>query len=370
MPLRWTRRRRRALDIVGLLGLIALAALSCAAREPYRIGVVLGEEGNAGARAAVDAINREGGIHGHPVELTVGGGGSDGSAERALAAAEKLAGDPQVLAVVGHANSSASLAASQVYNAAHIPQVAPTTTAPIFSRAGPYSFRLVPSDESQAEFLASTLAADRPERLAIVYVNDDYGRALRQLVDAALARKGLHPAFEAPYVEVDTASSADLVDGMARRNATTLLWLGRASFFRHVMPRLRKALPSVQVLASDSFGGQAVEMDRTHVFDGVRYVRFVDVTRTDSAMQAFRRDYAVFHPGNISDEAVMSYDAVRTIALGLGAVGNDRVKLRQWLSELGARVPAARGVSGTISFADTTTRVSAYHLRVVAPAVP
>ncbi len=356
---------RRIAIAAALLG--AAVSGACRDNKPYRLGVVLGGEGMGGARAAVDVVNAAGGINGHRLELRSGGGASTGSAEIALAAAESLADDASVLAVVGHANSSASLAASQVYNARGMIQLAATTTAPIYSHAGPYSFRMVSSDEDQARFLADTIAAMHPHGLTIVYVNDDYGRALRLLVRTALAAHHQGIAYEAPYVESDTAGNAELIGAVRRHNTDMLLWLGRAMFYSTVSRGLHESLPGLKVIASDGFGGSTVEDDVSHLFEGVRYVRFIDVNRSDSAMTAFRRVYRAVGTSHMSDEAVLAFDAVRVLAEAIRTGGPNREAIRTYLSQLGKSRAAYQGVTGPIEFTDRRARVSAYHLREVAP---
>jgi len=135
-----------------------LLLFACRERAPLRIGVVLDPDGLRGAVMAADDLNAGGGINGRRLELRVVNGLSSTSAKDALTAAESLATDATILAVVGHTNSNASLAASQVYNERHVVQIAPTSTAPLYSHAGPYSFRMVPSDLYQGEFLAKVVA--------------------------------------------------------------------------------------------------------------------------------------------------------------------------------------------------------------------
>src|SRR5258706_15225597 len=153
-----------------------LLLFACRGRAPLRIGVVLDPDGLRGAVMAADDLNAGGGINGRRLELRVVNGLSSTSAKDALTAAESLATDATILAVVGHTNSNASLAASQVYNERHVVQIAPTSTAPLYSHAGPYSFRMVPSDLYQGEFLAKVVAGDSPHPIVPVVFADDADR--------------------------------------------------------------------------------------------------------------------------------------------------------------------------------------------------
>ena len=104
---------------VACAGLLAAAVAACRADHdpPIRIGVVVDGDGIVGARLALEDALAAGGIAGRTLELVVVPPRMATVAEPSILAADSLAGDPHVVAVVGHSNSAASLAASQVYNA-------------------------------------------------------------------------------------------------------------------------------------------------------------------------------------------------------------------------------------------------------------
>ncbi len=139
---------------------MALTTTGCRSKETVRFGIVVTEEAVIAAQLAASEINASGGIQGHPLELRVIAGGSSTRASLSIAAAEELSGDSSVIGVIGHSNSSASLSAAQIYNARHLVQIAPTSSAPLLSQVGPYTFRLVPSDVHQAKFLADQVVAE------------------------------------------------------------------------------------------------------------------------------------------------------------------------------------------------------------------
>lgn len=344
---RWSGDGRRA-----RAAFVVLAVLTaCREARPYKVGVVLGREGEEGARLALEQVNAAGGVRGRKLEALNLSGAWNASAQVALQVAESLASDPRVMAVIGHANSSASLAASQVYNERHVVQIAPTTTAPLFSQAGPYSFRLVASDEYQARFLADQALTRPGLRIAVLYVNDDYGRALHSLLVATLAERSVRPVYEGAYVEDDTANGAPVLLGsLAAAHPTTLLWLGRADEFVRIAGQLRAALPHLDVLASDGFGGVTVEGASAGLLDGVKYVRLVDIERPDTALQRVRTEYRKLGHGDLPDQTALAYDAVLLVAQALRDVGPDRDAVRDWLAQLGRGRSAFPGITGPLAF--------------------
>lgn len=351
-------------------GLTMLAVMAaCSDRAPYRLGVVASTDGMRGAELAARDINKSGGVRGRPIELHSVGGASSSNAAIALQVAETLAADARVLAVIGHANSSASLAASQVYNARRVVQVAPTSTTPLFSAAGPYSFRLVGSDEFQGRFLADEIVAERPKRVAVVYVNDDYGRALHRSLEAELRQRGVATVRAYPYAEQDTSGRRELVAALAHQRPEMLAWLGRVGYFALVAAPLRAALPSLRIVASDGFGGPEVDADPRGLFAGVRHARLTDMGRADTLLQRVRRQYRTEAGADMSDEAALSYDAVLLLAEAVRAAGPDRPAIRDWMARVGRTSPAFTGVTGPIVFTDSGDRVPHYVL-VTAGSVP
>lgn len=353
---------------------IALAAMTagCSESSPYTFGVVLGGEGVRGAELAAATVNDGGGINGHRIVLKNFGGATSSGAQEAIGVAEQMVGDPDVLAVIGHSNSSASLAASQVYNARHVVQVAPTTTAPLFSEAGPWSFRLVASDEHQAAFIVRQLLdGGRAPRTALVYVNDDYGRPLRQLLLRELRTRGVPVAYEGPYAEGETAESeSEVVRSLAAVKPEVLIWAGRPTGYLAIAGPLRAALPNLRIVGSDGFGGVAVEEDPLHRFDGVRYVRLVDLRRPDSALQAVRSRYRADGGADLSDQAALAYDAVMLLADAVRHTGPNRDAIREWLSHVGRDRPPYQGVTGPIGFPEGGDRSPTYVLTTVGAPEP
>lgn len=334
-----------------LAALITLGGLSCSRPGPVRFGIAESSTGVAGAKIAASQINAAGGIAGRPLELVIADDGGDTHAAAAIATAQRFAADPTIVAVVGHANSAASLAAAETYNARHLPQIAPTTTASIFTSAGPYSFRLVPRDDRQAGFLADQVKASPSRRVAIVYVNDDYGRAL----DAAL-RDSLAPArvvYESPYTE--SGADAALVASAAAAGAAhpeILVWLGRPPQLGRFLPRFRAGCPACAVLGSDAVGGNLI-YQHPEQFDGVRFTRFVDPTSDEPRFAAFRDALRRTSSVPLADETALAYDAVMLAAAAVRAGGADREAVRDYLASLGRTRPPFDGITGPIAFDDS-----------------
>ena len=363
----------RSACVVVALASLSVLAIACDRTSSYRIGVVLDADGVRGAAFAAQAINLAGGVHGHRLELVTMPGASATSASVALTTAERVASDPNVLAVVGHTNSSASLAASQVYNARHVTQIAPTTTTPLYSRAGPYSFRLVASDDHQGLFLARQVLSRSPrQRTAVIFVNDDYGRALASVVIRELQAAGRAPAYSTPYSEhLDGfRDHAEVVGALARARPDLLIWIGRSLDFSQIARELWEALPHLSVLASDGFGGPALSQDSLQTLARVRYVRLVDYSRPDTVLVRLMAQYHNAGFGELTDQAALAYDAVSLLAQAMRERGAKRDAIREWVASVGRSSPPFPGVTGPIAFPTGGDRAPVYVLSDVPEYTP
>ena len=339
---------------------IAIAALltgsACRSTDPVRIGVVLSEDGAVTAALARDEINASGGIHGRPLELVVMDSAQSTGAAAAIAAAESLTADPTVYAVVGHTNSSATLAASQIYNSRRLVHLAPTSSAPLLAQAGPYTYQLVASDVHQAEFLADALLAGgaRP-RTALLFVNDDYGRGLQQALRQRMTKAGVTLTYEAPVSDDSRQVNAALVaSAVANSKADVLIWIGRAGSLERVVPHLRRLQPSIRVLASDGVENATSVQNRTGVLTGVQYVRFIPLHFDTPKLDTLGQRFAARSPDvAMMTEAVLAYDAVMLLAEAMRATSVSRDQVRRYLEDLGRRRPSFVGVTGSISFDST-----------------
>lgn len=185
--------RRQALHLL----LAGLLLLGCGRKDPViKIGFVAPLTGDQaahgadmlrGAELALEQALVAGPIlAGHRLELVALDDARNPA--QAVTAAKRLAADPDVVAVVGHLNSSCTKPASAIYHEARLLHVNPVSSNPEISRQGFDTFyRICATDDLQGpagvRFAVEKLGARR------VYVLDDmttYGRGLaNEFVKAA-----------------------------------------------------------------------------------------------------------------------------------------------------------------------------------------
>jgi branched-chain amino acid transport system substrate-binding protein len=289
----------------------------------------------------------------------------------ALDVAQRLVGVPGLVAVVGHSNSVGSLATSQVYNLHRVVQIAPTSTAALYSEAGPFSFRMVPPDHAQGAFLAQliadSLAAER--QVALLFVNDDYGRGLRRAVLDRMDVERNPVVLDLPHTEGDVqpVDVEHTLEAIQASGADAILWLGRVPALDALLPGLRDRMGPIPV-----FGGDAVSRgDLVQAFhpawEGVYFVDFVDMDATPE-LRDFRRRYRERYVTTTGEGApggpeVLSYDAAGVILAAVESGARTGEEVREYLMSLGRSRPPFPGLGGPVSFDDSGDLNRSYVLR-------
>jgi branched-chain amino acid transport system substrate-binding protein len=299
------------------------------------------------AELAVAEINASGGVGGRPIELVLRD--DYGEPDSAVNAAEALV-DAGVVAVVGHVYSGATLAAAPVYNAARIVQISPSSSSPQISNAGAYTFRTCPSDLQQGEALAR-YAADRLNlrRATILYLNDDYGRGLRQTFAREFIRLGGMVDAMDPYLG-DQPDVTSYIERLARQGSSQFVFMGGYREEAEVALRTARAR-GVKV---PFFGGDALEgLERAGALAEGSYISNAYLASFDTPKnRVFVAAYATRYPGTIAPNqpAAATYDIIYMLrdAIAHGATGGPA--LRDAIAKIGTSAPAFDGVTGEIAF--------------------
>lgn len=282
--------------------------------------------------------------------------------------AGRLVAVPGIAAVVGHANSVASLAAAPIYQAHEVVQIAPTSTAPTYSEAGAFSFRMVPSDDRQGPFLVEAVVEAFPSgaRIALVYVNDDYGRGLREAFLGSLPTGGYPLVLDLPFAEGEPrpGSAEAGADALLSVEPQVVVWLARQGLLGRFLPAIREGLPDVAVYGGDALSQHPTNLAPDSPWHGVRYVDFLDPTATEP-LQTFGRRYRARFGVDPTTSAILTYEAVRLTLAGIGEGARTGPELRAWLASLGRDRPPWQGLTGPVSFDERGDLQRGYVMRTV-----
>jgi branched-chain amino acid transport system substrate-binding protein len=336
-------------------GLIVWLSACGWSRDPIRIGLAgslsdpVGIPMRRAAQLAVEEINAKGGIRGRPLELLERDDYAD--PDSAVFAATDLY-EAGVSAVIGHLFSSTTIAAAPVYNGGDEPVVAisPSSSSPEISTAGEYTFRICPSDLAHGAALAlwvhDTLGLTRG---AVLYLNDQYGRGIRQAFVRDFTRRGGELVAIDPYLG-DTPNVGAYLDRVAKIGRIQfLLVAGNRGEAEEILRQARTRGLQMPVLGGDGLEG--IE-EAGAIAEGVYLSSAYFASITTPVNRAFLQAYRKRFPGAglPNQPAAATYDAVYLLRDVIANVGPKRVDVRRALARIGNQAPAFKGVTGTVAF--------------------
>lgn len=157
-----------------------------ASTEPIYIGVsgpLTGDRAQYGAQwkkgfdLALEEINGAGGVNGRKLEYIFEDSQSD--PKQSVVIAQKFVADPRIIVELGDFSSTASMAASQIYQRGGLVQFGFTNSHPDFTKAGgDYTWSTsVTQDQASpalADFAVTTLGL---KKLAVFQLNNDWGKS-------------------------------------------------------------------------------------------------------------------------------------------------------------------------------------------------
>ena len=341
----------------GVLAATLIFAVSAcsSSHEPIRIGLAgslsdpVGLPMKRAAELAVEQINGTGGIEGRPLELVEKDDYADPDSAVFVATDLYEAG---VSAVIGHLYSGTTLAAAPVYNGGSDPvaAISPSSSSPDISTAGEYTFRICPSDLAHGAALARWVHDTlRFERGAVLYLNDQYGRGVRQMFVREFLRRGGSLVSIDPYLG-ETPVVGPYLDRLAKtRGAQFLLVAGNRSEGEEILRQARQRGLSMPVLGGDGLEGiESAGAIANGVYLSAAYLPTITTPANRAFVQAYQKKYP--RAGLPNQPAAATYDAVYLLRDVIARSGPQRQDVQRELARIGTDRPAFRGVTGTLAF--------------------
>ena len=202
-------RRRLVTAGSALVGLgLASRLARAAAAGPVKVAVVapmtggdasMGLNAQRGADMALAAINAAGGIGGKPVSYTIFD--DQGTPLQAAAVAQRILDAGDFSAVIGHVNSSCTLAAMPIYSEAGMPVLCGSSSNPAVTESGWTDIvrMTIRDDYGAQQYSAFAVNNLKKKKLGILFANDDYGRGLRDEMVKAIKALSAELAAEAGF---------------------------------------------------------------------------------------------------------------------------------------------------------------------------
>ncbi len=267
--------------------------------------------------------------------------------------AEQLRNDPTVVGVVGHPESGNTLEALPIYaDAEHaganaVVVVSPTASSPRLSGISPWFFRVAPSDDNAAQFVAQWVRDSlKSQRAAIIYRNDSYGREWSSTFGRAFVKRGATVVERDPYLTGITEWTA-YAQLIARQHPDVLLFPGDAADAVEMLRALKEAHVDIPFVGGDGTEGMRTSPEAK----GARFVSFFRPERaTAGEGQLFLKRYHDAYHDEPDMFAALSYDAALAIGRSVLAGARTRSAVKDALERLGHGAAPIEGVAGPIAF--------------------
>ena len=362
---------RNCIIILLIVGLVSVWGCQPAGRDKQeaqkelKVAVAAPFTGNAaafgemikrGAELREKEINEAGGING--MKLTLLFEDDAGKGSEASLVAERISSNLQILAVVGHFNSTCSLAGKPIYRRAGIVELSPGSTAVTVCEGSDWTFRNLYRDDFQGQFIAryiDEILTDL-QSVAVFFDNDDYGRGLRNAFVAEAERIGLNLVADEAYERDNTDFKAQLTSIKAR-NPDAIFISGLYAEAGLIVKQAREAGITAQFFGADGVDSPDFLVIAGTSAEGTYLTTPFTFGAAGEDAQQMAASFEALHGVAPDTWAALTYDAVGMIADALAktynpevAVAGNRKAIRDHLASLDTPAEGYKGVTGLTYF--------------------
>jgi branched-chain amino acid transport system substrate-binding protein len=151
---------------------------------------------------ALDEINQKGGINGRKVQLEYEDTQAD--PKQSAPVAQKFVNDDSVLAELGDFASPASMAASSIYERAHLVQFGFTNSDPRFTLGGDYMFSTSATQQVSAAYMAQAAVQSlQGKKQAVLYLDTSWGQVTEGIYTAKAKALGAEIVVSKGYLSTE-----------------------------------------------------------------------------------------------------------------------------------------------------------------------
>ena len=331
------------LTIILLVGMIFAPAMGCRPREPevYKIGIFSPTTGFAAAdgtsalhaaQLAVKFINEAGGVRGKKLELVH----YDDAAkpDQAVSVAHKLIERDKVIAGISGSYSGATRAAAGVFQEAGIPMLSAYAVHPDITKTGDKIFRVgvlgIVEGRVGGALVVEKLGA---KRIAILTIDNDFGRALTEGFKSYLKGKDVEIVFEDKYPLGETEFKA-VLERIKEANPDVLF---ASAYYKEAASLVRQAKEvglKAQIVGQEGYDSPKFLELAGDAAEGVIIV--TDLNRDDEReiVQKFLREYEKEYGLPADMVGASAFDAVQILAWAIEKGGPTTEGIIKALKEL------------------------------------
>ena len=323
----------------GIAALAAILAMSAAsAAETIKIGIPqpmtgpatqYGDQIQAGALTAIDAINAAGGVKGKKLEPLL----IDDACEpkQAVPAANRVVNSGAKFAVA-HACSGTTVPAVNVYEQEGIVAITPGATSPLVTDTikPHYFFRTIGRDDQQGPFAADYIAGVlKPKTIAVLHDKQTYGTGVATQVRDALAKKGMNIVmFEG--INVGDSDYSAVITKLKGANPDLIYFGGYHAELGLLLRQAREQGMKNQFMGPEGVANRDLVAIAGPAVEGLLVTLPTDFTKMPGNEKVME-NFTTYKRNPNGAFTFPAYAAVQIIAKTIDAVGEDSAKAADYM---------------------------------------
>ena len=335
---------------IALILMISLALVfSCTKeKEPYKVGAVfsvtgrtsfLGEPEKKTVEMIAEAINKVGGINGHPLELVVYDDESDET--KCVLAVKRLLKKDKVPVIIGPSLSGNTLAVVKVMNDAKVPLVSCAASnkivTPVVDRK--WIFKVPQSDTHAVEKIYDYLLKNGIKKIAIMSVSTGFGASGREELLRLAPQVGIEIVADERYGPKDTDITAQLTRIRGTDAQAIVNWSVGPTQVLAVKNWHDLGMTNIPFYQSHGFGSRRniklAAGTAEGVFCPLGRVNIPDLVPDDhpqkKVIMLYNKAYQEKFNEPLSSFGGHGWDALNLVIDALRAVGPDSAKIRDYI---------------------------------------
>jgi len=353
-----------------MVALAVVLIITQTKKEPreIKIGAILpltgdlatyGENAKEGINLLVDEINAGGGLNGKKIVIVF----EDSKAlpNQAVSAMNKLINIDKVIAIIGEVASSPLLSIAPIANKNKILVISPAASSPDITNAGPFIYRVWPSDVFEVDRMASYVKNQGVKSISLFYVNNDYGRALakefKRLVGGTKIKVVEEDNFEQNTTDVRTQLSR-----IKQINPEVVYLISYPKDSVLILRQWRELGLKNRIFSTSSFEDPLILKEVGDASEGVVFTSPIPPEETDTTVSAFKKNYEKRYghtPGLVAD---YGYDALKVILESIRISG---ISNKNGVYEGIQKVNNISGATGLINFDENGDVVKPAGIKIV-----
>lgn len=341
--------------LISTLLLAFLFVTGCERKEPkeIKIGVIAplsggsakyGEDIKRGYDLAVEEINEKGGVRGTKIKLIYED--SEGKSEKAVAAAQKLIHKDKVIVILGALWSSPTLAVAPIAEKNKVVLLSSGSSSPKVTDAGDYIFRNEISDAYGAAETAKLFFNNGFDRIAILYINNDFGIGFRDATQEVYKKLGGTVTTTETFEQDEKDFRTQLLK-IKESNPNAVLTVSYKEAIL-ILTQMKELGVKKQVLSTALFEDPEITEKVGDLAEGVLYTYYgtFDPKSEDARIKDFMKKFKEKYGVDPEYYAPIGYDAVNILALAIEKGGFEPEGIKNALYQ----IKDFPGLSGTTSF--------------------